>query len=104
MDDILDAIVFRTMSAKQIVDYIAIWFLGPVEADGVPYDRRRRGPPTRSSVEGFVAHLCREYGGGLGGLTRAKLVSAVMRRIGSRARRRGDTDWRYTMKREHQNA
>lgn len=89
--EILDAIVFRTMRAEQLIEHIHIYLMGPVEDDTKVGIRRRN--PSRKTVESYVASLVEKYGGGLGGLTRVRLVSRVMKRVETRQRRQARTDW-----------
>lgn len=89
---ILDAIAFRTMSEKAIIEHIHVTLMGPEEMDGEP-TAGRRPKVHRDRVVRFVASLVKLYGGKLGGLTQKRLVAKVMKKVESRERKQAKADW-----------
>lgn len=82
-EEALDGIVFRMLTAQQLVDRIAADF---TVGDRVTY-------PDRDRVLRYIGRLVEVYGSKLGGLTRAKLASKVMRRLEARQRKQANADW-----------
>lgn len=106
--DVFEAMAMRSRSEKEMIEYIHVSLMGPVENDRKPaasfkrWDPQRRHTPTREMVESFVKGLVKKYGGRLGGLSQVKLVSAVMKKVEARAMKRANVDWAYNLKGEHQ--
>lgn len=92
--DILDAMVFKSMTTKQLVEHIHVALMGPVEDDtkSVKVNQVRRRA-TRRHVEAYIEGLVQKYGH-VGDVTRNRLVALTMKQVERRQRKQSNTDWK----------